>query len=113
MPETTQTSDLIPVLDTTIHFLQQDLASADLALAVNYIEQWENLLQETGMFHELMELKQVILDGNLTALQKMLHKVGEDTAANANGIRENGSEAIAAKVAQIGQLLVQASQQIQ
>lgn len=109
MPETTQAADL----DAIIHFLQQDLASADIALAVNYIEQWENQLQGTGLFQELMELKQVILDGNLTELQSVLHKVGEDIAAIANHIREDGAESIVAKVAQIGQLLMQASKQVQ
>jgi hypothetical protein len=108
MPDTTQTADF----DTTIHFLQQDLASADLALAINYIEQWENQLQETDIFQNLMELKQSILDGNLTELEKILRRLGESTTATANDIRKDNSETIAAKVEQIGQLLIEASRHV-
>lgn len=108
MPDTAQTADF----DAIIHFLQQDLASVDLALAVNYIEQWENQLQGTEIFQDLMALKQAVLDGNLTELQKTLQNVGEATAAAASQIQQEGSGDIAVKVQQIGQLLTQASQHV-
>lgn len=109
MPETTQAADF----DATLHFLQQDLASADMALAINYIEQWENHLQGTPLFQDLMELKQAILNGNLTELESRLQKVGQDTAATASQIRDEGAAEIATKVEQIGQLLLQASRNTQ
>ncbi len=108
MPEATQAADF----DATINFLKQDLASVDLAVAINYIEQWENQLQGTDIFQNLMELKQAILDGNLTELENTLRDLGEDTTAVAHDVHAEGSTAIAEKVEQIGRLLSQASRNV-
>lgn len=83
MSETTQAADF----DATINFLKQDLASVDLAVAITYIEQWENQLQGTDIFQNLMELKQAILDGNIIELETLLRDLGENTTAFANDVR--------------------------
>lgn len=108
MPETAQMADF----DATIHFLQQDLASVDIPLALNYIAQWEHKLQGTEIFQDLMNLKQAILDGHLAELEETLRKVSEDTIATANKMRGSGFSEAAAKIEQIGQLLAQASRNV-
>ena len=105
MPETTRAADF----DRTIELLQQDLASVDLALALHYMTQWENQLEGTEIFRDLMELKQSLLDGNLTELETLLHHLSEETIAMAHVAYEDGEAEIAAKIEQIGQLLSQAS----
>jgi hypothetical protein len=105
MSDTLQTTDF----DSTIDFLQQDLASVDLALAINIIERWEHQLQGTDLFRDLMELKQAILNGNLTELETCLRNVGEATTATAGSVRGDGADEIAAKIEQIGKLLSQIS----
>ncbi|MBD2463680.1 hypothetical protein H6G89_22015 [Oscillatoria sp. FACHB-1407] len=109
MPDTTQTTDF----DSTINLLQQDLSSVDLALAINIIERWEHQLQGTDIFEDLMELKQAILNGNLTELENLLRDLGEDTTATADSAREDGANEVAVKIEQIGKLLSQASQNVQ
>ena len=108
MSDTTQTTDF----DSTINFLQQDLASVDISLAINFIERWENQLQGTDIFEDLMELKQAILNGNRTDIENLLRDLGEDTAATASDVRQNGSVEIATKIEQISQLLSQASRNV-
>lgn len=108
MADTTQTTDF----DSTIHLLQQDLASVDVAVAVNLIERWEHQLQDSDLFDALMELKQAILDGNVAELEELLRDLGEDTTAAAASARQDGATEIAAKVEQIGQLLSRASQTV-
>lgn len=105
MPDITQTTDF----DSTINLLQQDLSSVDIALAINIIERWENQLQGTDIFEDLSELKQAILNGNLTELENLLRDLGEDISATAVRVREDGAAEVAAKVEQIGKLLLQAS----
>ncbi|MCU0552696.1 MAG: hypothetical protein MUC48_25485 [Leptolyngbya sp. Prado105] len=109
MPKSSQTADF----DATIEFLQQDLASADMAMAVYHIEQWEHLLQGTDLFRDLMEFKQTMLDGHVTELEQMLQDLGTDTIDTARRLRETGSEEMAAKIERIGQLLTEASQHVQ
>ncbi|MCU0570100.1 MAG: hypothetical protein MUF49_26450 [Oculatellaceae cyanobacterium Prado106] len=108
MPKSSQTADF----DTTIEFLQRDLASEDIAIAVYHIEQWEHLLQGTDIFRDLMELKQAMLDGHVTELENMLQDLGADTIDTAHRLRETGSEEMAAKIERIGQLLTEASQHV-
>ena len=108
MPDSTQNTNF----DSTINLLQQDLSSVDLALAINLIEQWENQLQGTDIFDDLMELKQAILNGNATELENLLRDLGEDTAAMAGSVREDGADEIATKIEQIGKLLSQASHSV-
>lgn len=108
MPDTTQATDF----DSTISLLQQDLSSVDLALAISMIERWENQLQGTDIFGELMELKQSILNGNVTNLENLLRDLGEDTLAKASCVREDGFPEVAAKIEQIGKLLAQASHNV-
>lgn len=108
MSDITQATDF----DSTINFLQQDLSSVDLALAINIIERWENQLQGTDIFKDLMELKQAILNGNSTDLKNLLRALGEDTAAVAGSVREDGVAEVAAKIEQISTLLSQASNNV-
>lgn len=108
MPEAVQVADF----DATINFLKQDLASVDIPLALNYIAQWEHELQGTELFQDLMDLKQAILNGNLTDLENTLHKVSENTIVVANDIRRQGSTEAATRIEQIGQLLAQASRNV-
>ncbi|GAB4365905.1 MAG: hypothetical protein Kow00121_02790 [Elainellaceae cyanobacterium] len=108
MSDTTQAANF----DSTINLLKQDLSSVDVALAVSLIEEWENQLQGTEIFEDLMELKQAILDGNLTELETLLRDLGEDTSAIASSLREEGSAEVAAKVEQVSKLLSQASRNV-
>ncbi len=109
MPDTTQTTDF----DSTIHLLQQDPASVDLAVVINIIERWEHQLQGTNIFEDLMELKQAILNGNSTELENLLRDLGEKTVAAAGSAREDGEDEVAAKIEEIGKLLSQASHTVQ
>lgn len=107
MPDTTQTTNF----DSTIHLLQQDLASVDLAVAILVIERWEKQLQGTDLFEDLSELKQAILNGNTTDIAKLLSELSEDTSAMTDSVKEESAE-VAAKVEQIGTLLSQAGRSL-
>jgi len=108
MPDTTQTNDL----DSTINLLQQELASVDIALALNIIERWEYQLQGSDIFGDLMELKQAILNGNLIELENLLRDLGDNTSAIAGKVSQDGTGEVAAKIEQIGHLLAQASRNL-
>jgi uncharacterized protein YPO0396 len=123
MPDTTETTELNDNLDSTIHLLQQDLASVDLAVALVFIERWEKQLHETDIFNDLSELKQALLNGSTAKMTKILSRLGEETLAmaasmdDASGaaqvpvgdtVEESESETVVAKIEQIGTLLSQA-----
>ena len=102
MPDTPQTSDL----DSTIHLLQQDPKSIDLAVAIVLIERWESQLQGMDIFGSLSELKQGILSGKVTNSQKMLNELSQEVLAISASVREDSAE-MAAKLEEISELLPQ------
>lgn len=104
MPDITEMTDL----DTTIHLLQQDPASASPAVAVALIERWEQQLQGSDIFENLTELKQAILASNTTEISKILSELGHKTSAAAADAHEQASADTIAKIQQIGELLSQA-----
>ncbi len=88
MSDTTQTTDF----DSTIQILQQDLASADSALAILMIERWQERLQGTDLFRNLSELKQAILNGNTTNIEKLLSELGKETLKMATSAENKSAE---------------------
>ncbi|MBW4518569.1 MAG: hypothetical protein KME16_02395 [Scytolyngbya sp. HA4215-MV1] len=101
--DTTQATDL----ESTIHLLQQNLASADPVVAIVLIERWEKQLQETEIFGDLGELKQAVLSGNISDISKLLKALGQETSAAAAEIEDESAE-MAAKIEEMGKLLAQA-----
>lgn len=88
MTDTTQTTDF----QSTIHLLEQDLSSVDPALAILMIERWEERLQGTEIFGDLVELKQAILNGNMTNLEKFLGNLSQKTLKIANSLEAKPAE---------------------
>jgi hypothetical protein len=96
-------------VDSTLNVLQQDLESADSAVAMAIIEQWENHLQETELFEPLSQLKQAILNGNTAHVPELLHRLAELSSTSNPVVRDRIPDEMEAQVAQISELLSQAA----
>jgi hypothetical protein len=103
MADTTETADF----DSTINILRQDLNRVDLALVIAMIDRWEDQLQGTNLFAALSELKQSLLSGNEIEIAKLLNSLGQETMTVAKS-GEDLPTAVAAKIEEIGTLLLQA-----
>lgn len=99
-------------VDSTLNLLQQDLASADSAVAMAIIEQWENHLQDTDLFEPLSQLKQAILNGNTAHVPELLNTLAEHSSTSNPAVRDRIPDEMQAQVAQISNLLSQAGNSI-
>lgn len=93
-------------LDTTIAALQKDPTTIPANDAITIIENWQQQLQGHDIAEDLGELKEALQSGDAEAISEILTDLGEDTSGVASDLPAD----VAAKVQQLGALLLQAGQ---